>query len=240
MFYIYLLFHQLLIVESICLIKRNIRKKSILLIFLNTFCMIINITKFWKTINQSYSSVSYFHHLLYTSPILNILWITLNIILLLITIVILKFAQRKKKQNDLLRYFLLGLIAIIFCYNTILLFKEKESIMIFIILLGVFYYLLKEYIKTRKNYLFVTFLLLGIVTFYSYFTYVGQARFQIFLKGYPKEAYETGLEELKYYEEKGNKKYNPIKEIELYDGEIGIIEVKSYLGIKIGKLNTFK
>jgi len=172
-------------------------------------------------------------------PVINILWIILNLILLYITTYTLNVAKKKKKQNDLLRYSILSLITIIFSYNMILLFQNSATTIIIFIVFFNLYYLLKEYLSTKKNYLFITFLLLGIVSIYSFFTYTGAARLQIFLAGYPKEAYEIGLEELKYYEEKDNKKYNPIKDIELFEGQIGIIEVKNYLLIKIGKINKY-
>ena len=80
-------------------------------------------------------------------------------------------------------------------------------------------------------------ILLSLFTWYSYFTYTGAARLELFLKGFPKEAYETGLEEIKYYEEKNNKKFNVIQLLKLKNGEIGIIEVKNYIFIKIATAN---
>ena len=43
-----------------------------------------------------------------------------------------------------------------------------------------------------------------------------------------------GLEELIYYQEKNSKRYAPIENIEVEDGQLGFVEVYNYLGIKIG------
>ena len=101
------------------------------------------------------------------------------------------------------------------------------------IILG-FIWIIKEYIKTKKNYLLATMLILLIVGIYSFTTYTGAARLQIALQGYIVEAYDMGLEELVYYQEKNSKRYAPIENIEVEEGQLGFVEVDNYLGIKIG------
>ena len=96
------------------------------------------------------------------------------------------------------------------------------------------FFALKEYIKTKKNYLLATMLILLVVGIYSFTTYTGAARLQIALQGYIVEAYDMGLEELVYYQEKNSKRYAPIENIEVEEGQLGFVEVDNYLGIKIG------
>ena len=95
-------------------------------------------------------------------------------------------------------------------------------------------WIIKEYIKTKKNYLLATMLILLVVGIYSFTTYTGAARLQIALQGYIVEAYDMGLEELVYYQEKNSKRYAPIENIEVEEGQLGFVEVDNYLGIKIG------
>ena len=48
-----------------------------------------------------------------------------------------------------------------------------------------------------------------------------------------------GLEEQKYYQEKNSRKYVPIKQVEIVDGDMGIIEVKNYLFLKFGTYEKY-
>ena len=77
-------------------------------------------------------------------------------------------------------------------------------------------------------------IILVIFGIYSFTSYTGAARLQIALQGYVVEAYDTGLEELIYYQEDNIKRYTPIENIEVEKGQIGFIEVKNHFGIKIG------
>jgi len=100
-------------------------------------------------------------------------------------------------------------------------------------------YLGKKYILQKQNYILTIILLLSVVTIYSYFSYTGAARLQIALQGYIVEAYNTGLEELKYYKEPNSKKYIPIQTIPKNNEDMGIIQVNNHFGIKIGSYYSY-
>ena len=53
------------------------------------------------------------------------------------------------------------------------------------------------------------------------------------MQGYPFSAYTTGLEELTHLKEKNVRQYYPIKSIPVESGDMGIILVKNYIGLKI-------
>lgn len=240
MLYILLLFHLLLFLECYFLFKKKLCKTSILLVLINIIIFILNITFCWNLFNSdNISAVVIFQKKLQENFLLIFTWILSNLILLALSFFSVKKAVRKQKQNKILKncIYLIGIIEIIF-FTSILFFKISDFLLFIYICLFMFF-IIQEYIKKQKIYLLTTSIILLIFTFYSYFTYEGQARLQIFLAGYVKEAYSIGIEEQKYYQEKNLKKYIPVKQLEIYNGKMGIIEVKNYLIIKFGNYKKY-
>lgn len=232
MFYIILLFHVLIYTEIIIIYKKGLRKKSTILFLLNTITAITNSIKLSKTINLPYSTIL---ELISKTTTDKILWLLLHILLIGYTIFSIQYATKKKKQNKILKYGIYLLCIYVSIVFGIILFSKKINFILLIISIIIEIKVIKEFMKTKKNYVLAFLILFSIMTFYNYCTYEGQARFELLLIGYPKEAYETGLEELKYYEEKNSKKYSPVQNIPLKENKIEIIEVKNYGIIKIAK-----
>jgi len=235
MIYIVCLFHTILFIETFLLYQKKLRKRSVILGILNGILLIINLIK-WIPSMQKYSSISFLEKELIANPVTNLLWILINILLIVVGIKIVKFADKKQKQNKFLKQTIYVLSYLIGTFFLILLFFKNASFLLFLSILGAYYFLIKDYQKEKRNYVLIAILIVTLSTWYSYFTYTGAARLQIALLGYPKSAYETGLEEMKYYEEKNSKKYSPIQSFSLEDGEVGIIEVKNYGFLKFGKV----
>ncbi len=240
LFIIFIIFHLLIYIESIQLYKKGLRKRSSILIITNTIGIILNAIRFSNTFNLSVPVLNFLSEEIHQHPIINFLWITLNIINIGNIIYVINYASKKGKQKEFLKEILYTIITIIIFIFIILLFSQKANIIILILIGAILYNLIKEYWKKKKNYIIITIILLSIITWYSYFTYTGASRLAIFLKGYITEAYDTGLEEIKYYEEKNNKKFIPIQSLKLTNGEVGIIEVKNYIFLKIATINIEK
>ena len=192
--------------------------------------------KFAPTLNGDliYSDMIFLKLELSNHAISSMLWIILNFLFFTLVYYILKIVSQKKKQNRVLKNIIIAYTGVLSLILIIALFNNIASWLILIgIILG-FIWIIKEYIKTKKNYLLATMLILLVVGIYSFTTYTGAARLQIALQGYIVEAYDMGLEELVYYQEKNSKRYAPIENIEVEEGQLGFVEVDNYLGIKIG------
>ena len=192
--------------------------------------------KFAPTLNGDliYSDMICLKLELSNHAISSMLWIILNFLFFALVYYILKIVSQKKKQNRVLKNIIIAYTGVLSLILIIALFNNIASWLILIgIILG-FSWIIKEYIKTKKNYLLATMLILLVVGIYSFTTYTGAARLQIALQGYIVEAYDMGLEELVYYQEKNSKRYAPIENIEVEEGQLGFVEVDNYLGIKIG------
>lgn len=192
--------------------------------------------KFAPTLNGDliYSDMIFLKLELSNHAISSMLWIILNFLFFALVYYILKIVSQKKKQNRVLKNIIIAYTGVLSLILIIALFNNIASWLILIgIILG-FIWIIKEYIKTKKNYLLATMLILLVVGIYSFTTYTGAARLQIALQGYIVEAYDMGLEELVYYQEKNSKRYAPIENIEVEEGQLGFVEVDNYLGIKIG------
>ena len=123
---------------------------------------------------------------------------------------------------------------ILVLYFLILLFQSRVAFVYFGLFLLSLYFLIKCFVKTSKTIFVSIFLLTLVLGSYTFFTYTGAARLSLALEGYVREAYETGLEELNFLEEKNIKKYAPIQNI---DEKINIIRVKQYGPLKVGFLD---
>ena len=236
MFYLFFMFHILLAIESYHLWKKRQRRKCLILIISNIIVFIINMLKVAPTLNGDlvYSDIIFLKIELSTHAIRSMLWIILNVSFYGLIYYILKIVFQKKKQNRILKNVILAYITILSLILILVLFNNLASWLILLGIIGVFIWTIKTYIKTKKNYLLASMLILFIIGIYSFTTYTGAARLQIALQGYVVEAYDMGLEELVYYQEKNSKRYAPIENIQVEDGQLGFVEVKNYLGIKIG------
>ena len=161
------------------------------------------------------------------------LFILFNLIVMFYVLYLLCYLKEKRKQKRLLNYLIYLLATILTLYFILLLFQNKAVYLYFIGFLLGLSYLIKVFIKTTKSIYIAFFLLFLVLGSYTFFTYTGAARFTIALQGYVKEAYETGLEELNFLQEKNTRKYAPIQNI---SEDINLIEVKSYILLKIGYL----
>lgn len=241
MIYILILFHILVFLESHLLFKKGLRKKGIILGMVNILSLLINLIFCWSLFakGDTISSIVVLQQKSMTNWFTTLLWVLINSILIALTIYTIKKATFRKKQNPYLKTVLIINILINILFLIMVLFSKSADFFLFIycIILGIC--LIKNFIRTQKNYyLFFIFLILAFA-WYSFGTYEGAARLQIALVGYPRNAYEMGLEELKYYEEKNLKKYSPIEEISVSKGQMGIIEVKNYVFLKFGTYSEY-
>lgn len=236
MFYLFLIFHILLFIESYHLWKKRQKRKCLLLTVSNLIVLVINILKLAPTLNKElyYSDMIFLKLELVNHAINSILWIILNLAFFAFLYHILKKASQKKRQNQLLKNLILSYGVVLVSLLGIALFNNIAAWLILIGMIVLLGWLIKTYIRTKKNYLLATMIILVIFGIYSFTSYTGAARLQIALQGYVVEAYDTGLEELIYYQEDNIKRYTPIENIEVEKGQIGFIEVKNHLGIKIG------
>ena len=237
MFYGIIFLHILIMIEAYLLYQQKLRKKAILLGGSNLIFFVMNGLGFLKTLSIPYSSIQYFQGELANHGISNVLWILFNFLFFFFGIFILNFASKRKKQNIWFKRVIFAFTFFFLLFFLMILMKKIASLLVFLFALSLIFYLGKEYVDQKKNYYFVLLFLLGVITFYSYCTYTGSARLSILLMGYPKEAYETGLEELKYYEEKDFKRFSPIAEIKLKNGRIHLIDVKNYGFIKFSTIS---
>lgn len=241
MIYILILFHILVFLESHLLFKKGLRKKGIILGMVNILSLLINLIFCWSLFakGDTISSIVVLQQKSMTNWFTTLLWVLINSILIALTIYTIKKATFRKKQNPYLKTVLIINILINILFLIMVLFSKSADFFLFIycIILGIC--LIRNFIRTQKNYyLFFIFLILAFA-WYSFGTYEGAARLQIALVGYPRNAYEMGLEELKYYEEKNLKKYSPIEEISVSKGQMGIIEVKNYAFLKFGTYSEY-
>lgn len=234
MFFLFLIFHVIVYLESYLLIKKKLRQKGTILLLANSLMMIINLAVLFKSVGNNYSSILYMKDIAINNPILTFLWILLNVGLYTLIFMVIKVASSKRKQTKILKNGLYVLIAFLFLVLLITIFQGASVWLVLIISLGSMYLLVKTYIKTKQISFLALIILLFIALIYSYGTYTGAARLQIVLSGYPFKAYNTGLEELRYYKEENCKKYMPTSEISTSSGDMGMIEVKNYGFIKIG------
>lgn len=236
MFYLFFIFHILLLIESYHLWKKRQRRKCLILTVSNIIMLVINILKLAPTLSKEfiYSDMIFLKLELSNHAISSILWMILNFSFYALIYYILKMVLQKKKQNRILKNGIIAYICVLSLILIIALFNNIAAWLILICLILGLIWTIKTYIKTKKNYLLATMLILLVIGIYSFITYTGAARLQIALQGYIVEAYDMGLEELIYYQEKNSKRYAPIENIEVEEGQLGFVEVHNYLGIKIG------
>ena len=226
---IFFMWHVVLAIESILLMKQRFRKKGTLLLGLNTLLLIYHIFFFQNISNMILDVKDILNHSFFTG----FLFLIFNVIMIFyITYLLYSLKNRRKLKKSLvvLIYLIEGLLILYF----ILLFFPKQAIYLyFIIFLWSLYFFIKRFLETTKSLYIGIFLLFLVLGSYTFFTYTGAARFSIALQGYVKEAYETGLEELNFLQEKNIRKYSPIQNI---DENINIIEVRKYILLKVGRV----
>ena len=239
MFEISIIITILLVCESCKLFKSHLKKTSIKMALLTVVFFLLNFFMLYKGIKVNYSQIIYLLSFLANNPVITILWILLNVVLYLYIGMFLLKLKKKHKQNKLL---FISILTMYFLYDALLIFVVFHNLMVYvllIILISSIVLLVKSYLKERKNYSIILIIVLGLFTYYSYFTFNGAAKLQIAFMGYPYSAYDTGLEELTHLKSKSSRHFYPIKNIPVENGEMGIIVVKNYFGIKIGKYVGF-
>lgn len=234
MFLIFLLFHAIVYLEMVLLAKKKLRQKALILMIGNTIMTILNLLVLGGSLGNSYSSIVYLKNMAINHPILSFLWILINIAFYALIFLMIIIAMKKGKQTKHLKYGIYTGICFIFLVFLLMLFQNAFTWVFFLFLIGSIYLLVKQFLDTKKSSSIAGAILIAIILVYSYGTNTGAARLQIVFSGYPLLAYNTGLEELRYYKEENSKKYMPTLEIPTESGDMGIIEVKSYGLIKIG------
>lgn len=227
---VFIIWHIVLFVESFLLIKKRVLKRGTLLGILNLVMSIYHMF-FFKNISNTIldiKSMFYYHFGR------GIFFLILNIMFMGFVYYLLKYVQKRKKQNKIMYYLLMMIGGILVLYFLILLFQSRVAFVYFGLFLLSLYFLIKCFVKTSKTIFVSIFLLTLVLGSYSFFTYTGAARLSLALEGYVKEAYETGLEELNFLEEKNMKKYAPIQNI---DEKINIVRVQKYGPLKVGFLD---
>ncbi len=235
MFWMFFVCHLILFIEVWWLIRKKLKRKAVLLALGNFIMMIVNLLVLRVSFSLVISTISYFQDYVREHFFLYLVWFLFNFFFLLLVGYCLYYAKRKKKQNKLLGFGVILSMAFLSLFFLIVFFQNSFSILLFFFLVFLCFYLLRCYLRGPKNYYLAALVLLFVFLSYSYFTYTGAARLYIALKGYPKVAYETGLEELKYYQEKNSRKYAPIQSIDCKEQCMYIIEVKNYGFVKIAK-----
>ena len=239
MFWISLIVAILLGYECYSLYQKKLKKTSIRFALLTLVYLAINFLMLYKSLKVEYSSIIYVMDALSNNPIITILWILINIALYFYLVKEMIKLRKKHKQN---KKILLGLLGAYLIYDILLIFILFHNIMVYVLFLGLMSLIVlvvKSYLKSHKNYFIILMIILSLFTYYSYFTYSGAARLQIAMLGYPFSGYSTGLEELIHLKEKNIKRYYPVKNIPVESGDMGIILVKNYFIIKIGKYIGF-
>ncbi len=240
MVYILILFHLLIFVECFLLYRKKLRKSCILLFLINMLTLILNLIECWSLFSiQEISSVIYLQRHLHENFFLTFIWILINAVLLIVAFQTVKKATKRQVQNLALKIGIYSILLLEVLLFTCVVFSTNSDFFIFIYIVLSFYFLIKTYMKHQKNYILAITLILLLFTWYSYCTYEGAARLQIALNGYPKQAYEMGIEEQKYYREENMRKYVPIENVEIREGEMGIIEVKNYIFLKFGSYSEY-
>lgn len=239
MFWISLLVAILLCFECFKIYKSNLKNTCLRILLITLIFIVINFLMLYPSLKLNYSSILYLLNSLENNPIITILWILINIALYVYLIKIMIKLKKKKKQNQKL---FLSIFTSYTVYNFLLIFILFNNLMIYLLLIGLIdsiVLLIKNFVSKRHNYLLLVALILGLFTYYSYFTYNGAARLQIVFMGYPISAYDTGLEELTHLKEKNVKQFYPIKNIPVESGNMGIILVRNHFGLKIGRYVGF-
>ncbi len=236
MFYLFLIFHILIFINIYFLFEKKLRKTGFVLGMMNFFFFILNLLAFSKTLTLEYSSIIFLKEEVKTHVFFNFLWMFLNICYFFYLQYILKRTSKKVNKINYIKPILFGLESVMISFFLSAIMPNQTSFIFFILLLYWVIISIQNYIQKKKNYYLISTLLLLVVLGYSYLTDLGSAKFAIALAGYPSVAYETGLEELKYYEEKNIKKYSPIEEIPLKEGTLGLIEVKKVGFLKFSNI----
>ena len=239
MFYIVVLFTVLLIINLIMLWKNKLPKKTIKIAFVSFIFLLFNYIILIPSIKEKYSSTIYLLDLLVNKPFLVIIWIILTILYMYYFYKTTKYLMKKKKINHSMAVINNMFLWLMMFYFIFLLFHNQFAWILLFLLIGLGALLIKNFWDERKNYNLIFICLLAVFIYYSYFTYQGAAKLNIALMGYPIKAYQTGLEELKYLKEDNVVKFYPLKTIIMPDGDMGLIEVKNHLGIKIAKYKGF-
>lgn len=239
MFYLIVLLTIILILESVATWQKKFHKTSLKITIANVLQLIINLVILIPSLKNEYSTIIYLRSRLINNPFLIIIWIILNLAIIFYIMNYLKILTKKRKQSQPIRYAFYILSILISILLAIIILGKLTPWILLLLCLSIICFLIKDYIERKMNYILLLTIILSMITFYSFFTYTGSARLNIALMGYPIAAYQTGLEEIRYLEEENTKKYYPVKKIAVENGDMGLIIVKNYVGIKISRYLGF-
>ncbi len=230
---IIVLFHLYIFGIVYLFIKNKKRRTGLFLGVFNIIFMIMNILAVVPSFSLEYSTIIFLREELKIHVFANLLWILFNFIYYFFFLYLLKI-KKVKFCWKIVGQILISLLVLEFL---IVLLPNLTSILAFLTLIFWLSYSIYQFVFTKKNYYVVAIALLFLVLFNSYFTNMGAARFSLFLMGYPKIAYETGLEEIKVYQEKNSVKFSPIEVVPLKDSQVQLIEIKNYGFLKFSNIH---
>ncbi len=200
---------------------------------------------FWQSfiiipsLHITYSFILYLEDAFANNFWLMLLWVIINLLYFLFVSNQLLFLVKKKYVKKLLVLCFILFYVSYFAFLVVALFQNVIPWFLFLTFLILIYMTAKVFLRQKKNYFLIIFVGLLGITYYSFFTYEGAVRLRIALMGYPISAYNTGFEELIHLNEKNVKQFYPIKNIPVQSGDMGIILVKNYFGIKVGRYVGF-
>ena len=214
--------------------------KTVIKISLSTIIFaIVNLLVLMSSLKVDYSETLYLLNFKENNIVLFILWILFNLGYFYYIFKIIKRKERKKMQKRIITLgFYMIVLLLISGYLLIILHNIMPYILL-ILLIGGLVLIVKNYVKTRNNYLLIPVVLLSFLTYYNFFTYKGALRLNVTLNGYIIEAYQTEYKELIHIKDEKAKNFYPLKNIPVESGTMGIISVYNYMGIKIAKYRGF-
>ncbi len=239
MFWVWILILCVMLFECFDLFRR---KMNLSFLRMGLATLVVTIINFWVLIpsfNVPYSSTLYLLNFLSDSMVLGFLWVFVNFFFFGFVFILMYKLMLKKRQSRkiFVLFSLLGFVDIVLFI--FLIFHSISAWLLLILFIWIIVFLVRRFLRSKANYLLVFIVLFLSVTYYSFFTYKGACKLQIALMGYPFSAIDTNLEELVHISDKNSKSFYPIKNIAVESGEMGVILVRNYFGIKIAKYVGF-
>lgn len=234
MFFVFLILFILVFLESFLLYRKKINKMSIVLALINFVTMIVSLFILKNKFSLNYSTIVYMDYLLSSNTFLFILWILLYSFYSFYLINVLHKAIKRKIQIKALYYLIKILLYFTLIVFIRIIFGDAFVYLTFITLLLLIIYLVFKIVKRKKNskvnYLYGLLIVVLLFFFFNiYFQVDGAIRYAIFLKGYPGYALSINYEEMTYYKNDKNIKYELFIRIPLADGDYNVVEVSNNL-----------
>lgn len=142
-----------------------------------------------------------------------------------------------RKREKVIKYSVL----VFACITLILLYLSESlsTIGVLEILVISLVLLMSKFLKTKSKKLFIPIVLILLYTFYSFFTYTGSVRLEVFLMRHPFKAYTAKIEE-KTDRKNNNERYFYVhSDIQVTSGSMGLIKCEDYFGFKISSYYGF-